>query len=290
MASSPVRVNRTLRPRNTNSPSAFRTICRLMPLSGTPSGDTAPPSSPPCPASSTMTVPGEISLRRPQWAGFAVRSAEVSAAGSPALPECSTGAACAVATVPWPSPPPAHSMRRRGALCWDIPYPCRGCKPQRLAKSPQHGIIAAERRRRRAILRGRDHAHRLPAGGPPSCCWISCRIMRPSRPTPSGRWTNTIWTCGIFSRYLSRPVTRLCGMSLWIRSASGMWIRDLIASVTLTTDIYGYMTYLSRDRVLHQNSQRSERDSTPPPVPESWPPFAPLRLSATRVHVLEENP
>ena len=31
--------------------------------------------------------------------------------------------------------------------------------------------------------------------------------------------------------------------------------RDLIASVTLT-DIYGYMTYLSRDRVLHQNSQR----------------------------------
>ena len=34
--------------------------------------------------------------------------------------------------------------------------------------------------------------------------------------------------------------------------------RDLIASVTLT-DIYGYMTYLSRDRVLHQNSQRSEK-------------------------------
>ena len=58
--------------------------------------------------------------------------------------------------------------------------------------------------------------------------------------------------------------------------------RDLIASVTLT-DIYGYMTYLSRDRVLHQNSQRSERDSTPPPVPESWPPFAPFTaISATR--------
>ena len=62
-------------------------------------------------------------LRRPQWAGFAVRSAEVSAAGSPALPECSTGAACAAATVPWPSPPPAHSMRRRGALCWDYTIP-----------------------------------------------------------------------------------------------------------------------------------------------------------------------
>lgn len=32
---------------------------------------------------------------------------------------------------------------------------------------------------------------------------------------------------------------------------------DFVASVTLT-DIYGYMTYLSRDRILHQNSSRSE--------------------------------
>ncbi len=32
---------------------------------------------------------------------------------------------------------------------------------------------------------------------------------------------------------------------------------DFIRSVTLT-DIYGYMTYLSRDRVLHQNSDRSD--------------------------------
>lgn len=32
---------------------------------------------------------------------------------------------------------------------------------------------------------------------------------------------------------------------------------ELIASVTLS-DIYGYMTYLSRDRVLHQNSDRSD--------------------------------
>ena len=30
---------------------------------------------------------------------------------------------------------------------------------------------------------------------------------------------------------------------------------DFVASVTLT-DIYGYMTYLSRDRVQHQNSRR----------------------------------
>lgn len=32
---------------------------------------------------------------------------------------------------------------------------------------------------------------------------------------------------------------------------------DLIGSVTLT-DIYGYMTYLSRDRILHQNSRNSD--------------------------------
>ena len=32
---------------------------------------------------------------------------------------------------------------------------------------------------------------------------------------------------------------------------------DFIASVTLT-DVYGYMTYLSRDRIQHQNSPRSE--------------------------------
>ena len=32
---------------------------------------------------------------------------------------------------------------------------------------------------------------------------------------------------------------------------------DFVASVTLT-DIYGYLTYLSRDRILHQNSSRSD--------------------------------
>ena len=32
---------------------------------------------------------------------------------------------------------------------------------------------------------------------------------------------------------------------------------DFVSSVTLT-DIYGYMTYLSRDRILHQNSQVSD--------------------------------
>ncbi len=32
---------------------------------------------------------------------------------------------------------------------------------------------------------------------------------------------------------------------------------DFVSSITLT-DIYGYMTYLSRDRILHQNSQHSD--------------------------------
>src|SRR5574344_46775 len=32
---------------------------------------------------------------------------------------------------------------------------------------------------------------------------------------------------------------------------------DFVASVTLT-DIYGYMTYLSRDRIQHQNSRNSD--------------------------------
>ena len=51
------------------------------------------------------------------------------------------------------------------------------------------------------------------------------------------------------------------------------------------------MTYLSRDRVLHQNSQRSEKGLNAAPVPESWPPFAPFTaIYCNKVHVLEENP
>ena len=39
---------------------------------------------------------------------------------------------------------------------------------------------------------------------------------------------------------------------------------EFVSAVTLT-DIYGYMTYLSRDRVQHQNSRNSR-----PPAPGSW--------------------
>ena len=66
--------------------------------------------------------------------------------------------------------------------------------------------------------------------------------------------------------------------------------RDLIASVTLT-DIYGYMTYLSRDRVLHQNSQRSEKGLNAASRARK---LATIRsfygYLCNKVHVLEENP
>ena len=66
--------------------------------------------------------------------------------------------------------------------------------------------------------------------------------------------------------------------------------RDLIASVTLT-EIYGYMTYLSRDRVLHQNSQRSEKGLNAASRARK---LATIRsfygYLCNKVHVLEENP
>ena len=66
--------------------------------------------------------------------------------------------------------------------------------------------------------------------------------------------------------------------------------RDLIASVMLT-DIYGYMTYLSRDRVLHQNSQRSEKGLNAASRARK---LATIRsfygYLCNKVHVLEENP
>ena len=52
-------------------------------------------------------------------------------------------------------------------------------------------------------------------------------------------------------------------------------IRDVdltfVGSVTLT-EIYAYMSYLSRDRVLHPNSDRSAKGLNP----GSWPPSAPF--------------
>lgn len=59
-----------------------------------------------------------------------------------------------------------------------------------------------------------------------------------------------------FFRYLKQvrdPSLRECELNEISIMDVGL---DLVSSVTLT-DIYGYMSYLSRDRVLHQNSDRS---------------------------------
>ena len=53
---------------------------------------------------------------------------------------------------------------------------------------------------------------------------------------------------------------------------------DFVASITLT-DIYGYMTYLSRDRVRFQNSRSSDYGLTPPRAPAKSPRSA--RFTAT---------
>ena len=65
---------------------------------------------------------------------------------------------------------------------------------------------------------------------------------------------------------------------------------DLIRSVTLT-DIYGYMTYLSRDRVLHHNSEKSDKGLTTSSRARK---LATIRsffnYLCNKVHLLENNP
>lgn len=80
--------------------------------------------------------------------------------------------------------------------------------------------------------------------------------MKRSRRTPEKPWTNTFSICGTFSVISSRRATRsLRGLELNEISILDVDL-DFVSSVTLT-DIYGYMTYLSRERVLHQNSDAS---------------------------------
>lgn len=65
---------------------------------------------------------------------------------------------------------------------------------------------------------------------------------------------------------------------------------DFISSVTLT-DIYGYMTYLSRDRVQHQNSQASDYGLNAASRARK---LATIRsfynYLANKVHLIRENP
>lgn len=65
---------------------------------------------------------------------------------------------------------------------------------------------------------------------------------------------------------------------------------SLIRSITLT-DIYGYMSYLSRDRVLHQNSENSDKGLSAASRARK---LATIRsffnYLCNKVHVLEDNP
>ncbi len=64
----------------------------------------------------------------------------------------------------------------------------------------------------------------------------------------------------------------------------------LIRTITLT-DIYGYMSYLSRDRVLHQNSEKSDKGLSPASRARK---LATIRsffnYLCNKVHLLENNP
>lgn len=65
---------------------------------------------------------------------------------------------------------------------------------------------------------------------------------------------------------------------------------DLIRTVTLT-DIYGYMTYLSRDRVLHQNSEKSDKGlSTSSRARKLATIRSFFNYLCNKVHLLENNP
>ena len=65
---------------------------------------------------------------------------------------------------------------------------------------------------------------------------------------------------------------------------------DFVASVTLT-DIYGYMTYLSRDRIQHQNSRNSDYGLNPASRARK---IATIRsfygYLTNKMHLLRENP
>lgn len=103
-----------------------------------------------------------------------------------------------------------------------------------------------------------------PIPGPQAAIWTTAQnhhpsfgifwsIMRPSRATPQKPWTNTFWICAAFSAISSWKN----GLSPRIRPWNPIPIDDvdiqLIRSVTLT-DVYAYMSYLSRDRAAHPNS------------------------------------
>jgi len=93
-----------------------------------------------------------------------------------------------------------------------------------------------------------------------------------------------------FFRYLKQTRdASLAGLALNEIDISDVDL-DFVASVTLT-DIYGYMTYLSRDRVLHQNSPVSDYGLNSTSRARK---LATIRsfynYLANKVHLIRENP
>ena len=99
-----------------------------------------------------------------------------------------------------------------------------------------------------------------------------------------------IWTCGIFFRYLkwSRDP------ALQEQPMDAVDIRDVdlpfVGAVTLS-EVYAYMAYLSRDRVLHPNSDRSAKGLSPASRARK---LATIRsfygYLCNKVHKLDHNP
>ncbi|MBE6989422.1 MAG: tyrosine recombinase XerC [Ruminococcaceae bacterium] len=66
--------------------------------------------------------------------------------------------------------------------------------------------------------------------------------------------------------------------------------RDFVGSITLT-DIYGYMTYLSRDRVVHQNSENSNKGLNSASRARKLSTIRSFyNYICNKMHLLEENP
>ena len=64
---------------------------------------------------------------------------------------------------------------------------------------------------------------------------------------------------------------------------------DLIRSITLT-DVYGYLSYLSRDRAVHPNSRNSEYGLSPASRARKVATLRSFFNYLTKSHLLEENP
>ncbi len=80
---------------------------------------------------------------------------------------------------------------------------------------------------------------------------------------------------------MTRPGTRISILDVDI---------DFIRAITLT-DIYGYLTYLSRDRAQQQNSVRTEYGLSAATGPGKSPRSVPSSTtSPTKAHLLEDNP